>query len=91
MNNKLDWSNDFWFPETKANPFLRKVKITRLFSMDISKVTNTHWNYMSNPYKQVYKIPVGENVKKSSSYLCTRNHRRVGKDFIKYYLGKWMK
>jgi hypothetical protein len=80
MNNKLDWSNDFWFPETKANRFSRKVKISKIFSMDISKVTYTHCSYIGHPYKKVYKIPVGENAKKSS---C--------KDFIKYYLGKWMK
>jgi hypothetical protein len=48
VNNKLGWSNDFWFPETKANTFSRKVKIAKIFSMDISKVTDTHWSYIGS-------------------------------------------
>lgn len=57
---------DYWFPETKANPMFRKIKIARLFSMDISKVAYTHWNYTAHPYRKVYKIPVGgvENTSK---------------------------
>ena len=56
--------------------FNRKIKISKLFGLDIEKVTHTHWNYFGSNYTKKFKIPI-ENNKKSY------------KDFIKHYLGTW--
>ena len=77
--NSLKWSEEYWFPETKANSFLRKVKIARLFGMDLDNIGYKHWSHIGHTKRKVYKIPVGD--KQDSSY----------KQFIKYYLGSWMK
>lgn len=76
--NSLKWSKEYWFPETKSNPFFRKVKIAKLFGMDLDNIGHTHWSYTCHPNKKVYTIPVGD---KDSSY----------KQFIKKYLGTWVK
>jgi hypothetical protein len=67
----MNWTNDYWFPETKAHPMLRKIKIAKLFSMDIEKITHTHWNYTGHPYRKVYKIPVSgvENPSKLKAII----------------------
>jgi hypothetical protein len=40
--NSLKWSKEYWFPETKSNPFFRKVKIARLFGMDLDNILLHH-------------------------------------------------
>jgi hypothetical protein len=56
----MNWTNDYWFPETRTNPFYRKIKIAKLFHMDIDKIGYTHWHFIGHPYKVVYKIPIGD-------------------------------
>jgi hypothetical protein len=79
MKQNLTWSNDYWFPETKANPMMRKIKIAKMLGMNLDNIKHTHYHYINNPNTKVYKIPVGD--KKDSSY----------KQFIKHYLGSWVK
>ena len=57
--------------------FNRKIKIAKLFGMDINGITHTHWNYSGSNYTKTFKISI-ENNKKSY------------KDFIKHYLGTWV-
>jgi len=67
---KQYWTRDW------LKSFNRKIKITKLFGLDIEKVTHTHWDYSRSNYTKKFKIPI-ENNKKSY------------KDFIKHYLGTW--
>lgn len=78
MKKNLTWSNNYWFPETKANPMMRKIKIARMLGMDSDNITHIHYHYVNCYPKKVYKIPID---KKESFY----------KKFIKKYLGSWMK
>jgi hypothetical protein len=51
--------------------FNRKIKIAKLFGMDINGITHTHWNYSGSSYIKKFKIPIESNKDFIKHYLGT--------------------
>lgn len=41
-----------------ANVFLRKIKIARLFKMNLNNITHKHWNLTGSYIKKTFTIPI---------------------------------